>query len=69
VCVNDLDATARFRYLRLREPPYDDEALRGWADRIGPLLTAGVDVYVFFKHEEEPSAPRYAERLLELLAR
>jgi uncharacterized protein YecE (DUF72 family) len=68
VRVNDLDAGARFRYLRLREPPYDDDALREWADRIAPLLEAGVDVYVFFKHEEEPSAPRYAERLLELLA-
>ena len=68
VRVNDLDAAAGFRYLRLREPPYDDDALRAWAERIEPLLAAGADVYVFFKHEEEPSAPRYAERLLELLA-
>jgi uncharacterized protein YecE (DUF72 family) len=68
VQVNDLDAAAGFRYLRLREPPYDDDALRGWADRIGPLLASGVEVYCFFMHEEEPSAPRYAERLLELLA-
>jgi uncharacterized protein YecE (DUF72 family) len=68
VRVNDLDAAAGFRYLRLREPPYDDDALRGWAQRIGPLLAAGVEVYCFFRHEEEPSAPRYAERLLELLA-
>jgi uncharacterized protein YecE (DUF72 family) len=68
VRVNDLDAAARFRYLRLRDPPYDDDALRGWADRIGPLLASGVEVYCFFMHEEEPSAPRYAERLLELLA-
>jgi uncharacterized protein YecE (DUF72 family) len=68
VRVNDLDAAAGFRYLRLREPPYDDDALGAWADRIGSLLATGVDVYCFFKHEEEPSAPRYAERLLELLA-
>jgi uncharacterized protein YecE (DUF72 family) len=66
--INDLDSGARFRYLRLREPPYDDEALRSWADRIRPLLADGVDIYVFFKHEEEPQAPRYAERLLELLS-
>lgn len=68
VLVDDLGANAPFRYLRLREPPYDDNALRGWAERLRPLLAEQVDVYVFFKHEEEPSAPRYAERLLELLS-
>ena len=31
-------------------------------------LADGVEVYVYFRHEEEPSAPRYAERLLELLS-
>jgi uncharacterized protein YecE (DUF72 family) len=68
VRVDDLAAPAPFRYVRLREPPYDESALRGWADRLRPLLAEKVDVYVFFKHEEEPSAPRYAERLLELLS-
>jgi uncharacterized protein YecE (DUF72 family) len=68
VRVDDLQAAAPFRYVRLREPPYDESALRGWADRLRPLLAEKVDVYVFFKHEEEPSAPRYAERLLELLS-
>jgi uncharacterized protein YecE (DUF72 family) len=68
VRVGDLEAAAPFRYLRLREPPYDEAALSGWASRLGPLLADGFEVYVFFKHEEEPSAPRYAERLLELLS-
>ena len=68
VLVDDLGANAPFRYLRLREPPYDESALRGWAERLRPLLAEQIDVYVFFKHEEEPSAPRYAERLLELLS-
>jgi uncharacterized protein YecE (DUF72 family) len=68
VRVNDLDAAARFRYLRLREPPYDDAALEGWADRIRPLLAQGIEVYCYFKHEDEPQAPRYAERLLELVS-
>jgi uncharacterized protein YecE (DUF72 family) len=67
--INDLDSGAGFRYLRLREPPYDDGALRGWAARISPLLAEDIDVYVFFKHEDEPSAPQYAERLLQLVAR
>jgi uncharacterized protein YecE (DUF72 family) len=65
--INDLDSGAGFRYLRLREPPYDDAALRGWAERIGPLLADGIEVYAFFRHEEEPRAPRYAERLLDLV--
>jgi uncharacterized protein YecE (DUF72 family) len=65
--INDLDSGATFRYLRLRDPPYDDSALRKWAERIRPLLADGTEVYVFFKHEDEPSAPRYAERLLDLI--
>jgi uncharacterized protein YecE (DUF72 family) len=68
VRVNDLDAPGPFRYLRLREPPYDENALRAWAGRLRPLLAAGVRVYCYFKHEDEPAAPRYAERLLDLLA-
>jgi uncharacterized protein YecE (DUF72 family) len=68
VRVNDLEAGAGFRYLRLREPPYDEAAIAGWAERIRPLLADGADVYCYFKHEEEPEAPRYAERLLELLS-
>jgi uncharacterized protein YecE (DUF72 family) len=68
VRVNDLDAAAPFRYLRLREPPYDDDELRAWADRIRPLLQDGVDVYCYFRHEDEPSAPRYAEQLRRLVS-
>jgi uncharacterized protein YecE (DUF72 family) len=65
VRVNDLEHPAPFRYLRLREPPYDEPALRGLAARI---RTATEPVYVYFRHEEAPTAPLYAERLLELLA-
>jgi uncharacterized protein YecE (DUF72 family) len=68
VRVNSLDGEAPFRYLRLREPPYDDTALRGWANRLGPLLDEGIRVYAYFKHEDEPAAPHYARRLLELIA-
>jgi hypothetical protein len=67
VRVNDLDAEAPFRYFRLREPPYDDEALRAWAARFRPLLESGTRLYCYFMHEDEPTAPRYAQRLLELL--
>jgi uncharacterized protein YecE (DUF72 family) len=68
VRVNDVAAEAPFRYLRLREPPYHDDELRNWADRIGRLLADGIEVYCYFRHEDEPSAPRYAERLRELVA-
>jgi uncharacterized protein YecE (DUF72 family) len=68
VRVNDLDAKAPFRYLRFRDPPYDDAELEGWAARIRPLLADGVEVFAYFRHEDEPTAPRYAERLLELLS-
>jgi uncharacterized protein YecE (DUF72 family) len=68
VRVDDWDADAPFRYVRFREPPYSDDDLHGFAARIRPLLDADVDVYAYFRHEDEPTAPRYAERLLELLA-
>jgi uncharacterized protein YecE (DUF72 family) len=64
--VNALESEASFRYLRLREPPYDEAALAAWAERIRPLLAAGTDVYLYFKHEDAPTAPAYAQRLLEL---
>jgi uncharacterized protein YecE (DUF72 family) len=67
VRVNDLEAAgASFRYLRFRDPPYDDGDLHALADRIRPLLADGIEVYCYFRHEDEPSAPRYAERLREL---
>ena len=67
VRVNDWEADASFRYLRFREPPYSDEELRELARRIAPLLSGGVEVFAYFRHEDEPTAPRYAARLLELL--
>jgi uncharacterized protein YecE (DUF72 family) len=67
VVVNALGGDAPFRYLRLREPPYDDPELREWANRVRPLLADGIEVYAYFKHEDEPTAPAYAARLLELV--
>jgi uncharacterized protein YecE (DUF72 family) len=65
--VNRLDDPAPFRYLRLHEPPYDDEALVALSERMRPVLAAGVPMYAYFKHEDNPTAPKWAERLLELL--
>jgi uncharacterized protein YecE (DUF72 family) len=69
VRVNQMDSPAPFRYLRLREPPYDDAALRAQARRIRPLLDDGLAVHCYFRHEDEPTAPAYAARLLELTGR
>ena len=68
VRVNEREAPAPFRYLRFRDPPYSDEDLAGFVEEIRPLLAAGIEVFAYFRHEDEPTAPAYAERLLELLA-
>jgi uncharacterized protein YecE (DUF72 family) len=68
VRVNELEAPAPFRYLRFRDPPYEDADLGAIAERLAPLLDDGVRVYCYFRHEEAPDAPRYARRLLELLS-
>ena len=65
--VGSLQGRAPFVYLRLREPPYEEEALAAWAGRLRPLLEEGIEVYAYFKHEDEPTAPHYAERLVALL--
>ncbi len=63
VRVGDLDHDAPFRYVRFREPPYDEEELARWAAR---LRGVPEPVFAYFRHEEAPTAPRYALRLLEL---
>jgi uncharacterized protein YecE (DUF72 family) len=64
VRVGDLATPAPFRYLRLREPPYSDEQLNELA-----AILRGIHepVYVYFRHEDEPTAPAYAEQLMSLL--
>jgi uncharacterized protein YecE (DUF72 family) len=64
VRVNDLETPAPFRYLRLREPPYDEVALGELAERV---RGATEPTYVYFRHEDEPTAPAYAQRLVDLL--
>jgi uncharacterized protein YecE (DUF72 family) len=68
VRVNEREASAAFRYLRFRDPPYSGKDLSRIAGEVGPLLAEGLEVYAYFRHEDEPSAPQYAERLLALLA-
>jgi uncharacterized protein YecE (DUF72 family) len=64
--VGELEGGVDFRYVRFREPPYEETALAEWARRLGPLLDDGVDVYCYFRHEDDPRGAQYALRLLEL---
>jgi len=61
VRVNDLDHPAPFRYLRRREAPDDEFAAR--------IRACAEPVYVYFRHDDEPDAPKHAQRLLEMLQR
>jgi uncharacterized protein YecE (DUF72 family) len=64
VRVDDLVSDAPFRYLRFRDPPYTDDELKEWADRLGAFREP---VYAYFRHEDEPTAPEYALRVQQLL--
>lgn len=61
--VNDWEGSPGFRYVRLREPPYSEDELEAEAGR---LAGADVDVFAYFKHEDDPRGALYAERMLEL---
>lgn len=60
----DLVDTAGWGYLRLRREKYTSRQLQKWLDRIQAQPWS--EVYVFFRHEETGSAPKFAARLLEL---
>ena len=51
-------------YMRLRRTDYDEDALHRWIDRIAAQPLERVCVY--FKHEDEAHAPRFAATFAEL---
>jgi uncharacterized protein YecE (DUF72 family) len=59
VRVNDFDHPAPFRYLRRREAPDEEFAAR--------VRACAEPAYIYFRHDEEPDAPKHALHLLELL--
>jgi len=59
-----LMATADWGYLRLRRVEYSDADLKQWIKRI--RQNDWKDVFVFFKHEEAGTGPKFARRFLEL---
>jgi len=57
--------TAKFVYSRLRMPEYSPEERKEIAAHAQQLLDRGLDLYVFFKHEETAAGALYAEELLQ----
>jgi uncharacterized protein YecE (DUF72 family) len=56
--------TANFAYFRLRKGDYSIEDRQKIAAQVRELSEAGRDVYVFFKHEDDPAGALYAQELL-----
>lgn len=56
--------TADFVYFRLRKAEYPAEARAAIGAEARALVEQGKDVYVFFKHEDDPAGALYAEELL-----
>jgi len=60
--------TADFCYYRYRKPGYAREERQSMITRIEEHLTAGRNVYAYFKHEETPQGAVYARELLTEIA-
>lgn len=56
--------TADFGYFRLRQGDYSEDARREIAGTVQSLLDGGRDVFVYFKHEDDPRGAIWAEELL-----
>lgn len=56
--------TTDFTYVRLRREDYTPKQVKDWRKKFDGWLADGVDVYVYFKHEDEGKAPNLARELL-----
>ncbi len=56
--------TADFAYYRYRKPSYTPDERQAMVSRMREHLTAGRDVFGYFKHEETPEGVLYALELL-----
>ena len=64
---NHIDKTADWGYLRLRRVHYSEADLVEWTKRI--RAQQWQTTYVFFKHEDTGTGPKFAARFLELADR
>jgi uncharacterized protein YecE (DUF72 family) len=67
LCIHDgddgttpLGVTGGFTYLRLRRSAYAAERRREWCERMRGWIAAGIDVFAYIKHEDNPEAPQVA---------
>jgi uncharacterized protein YecE (DUF72 family) len=82
LCIHDLlpshplELTTNWTYVRFHGPDalrrpyhgaYGKNRLQRWADRLGPLLDEGCDVYAYFNNDWHGNAVRDATALRELL--
>ena len=58
--------TADFGYFRLRKGDYGEAARHEIAAQVAALRAEGRDVYVYFKHEDDPHGALWAEELLKV---
>jgi uncharacterized protein YecE (DUF72 family) len=56
--------TSDFAYYRYRKPTYTAEERKLMTSRLREHLSAGRDVYAYFKHEETPEGAMYAVEVL-----
>jgi uncharacterized protein YecE (DUF72 family) len=59
-----VEITADFVYARLRKTEYPAKEIAAWRERVDEWVGRGLDVYVYFKHEEAGKGPAYAKKLL-----
>jgi len=57
-------ATADFGYFRLRNTGYTKADIKRWAKVIGEHRRKAKDIFVYFKHEETGTGPKFARQLL-----
>lgn len=57
--------TADFAYFRLRKADYDQIARDVILDQVREMLTGGRDIFLYFKHEDDPQGAIWAEDLLQ----
>jgi uncharacterized protein YecE (DUF72 family) len=60
------EVTADFVYARLRKTDYAPKEITAWRKRVDECVSRGLDVYVYFKHEEAGKGPAYAKKLLKV---
>ncbi len=62
-------ATADYGYLRLRREDYTEVDIARWAEAIRARSDTWSDAFIYFKHEESGVGPKFAQQLIEQLAR